>query len=126
MGFQFNGLQASVTISGAVGVGAAQYATSQTFKTYYSSSFALDGSMQIVITPTAGKIAYITYIKYTAPAGGTTWTVDDTNNFLTSQTGTLNTYAFPFPAVVPAGSHLKVGGTNGQAITGLTVIYFEV
>ena len=112
--FQYSGTKAQVTIAGVLGVGLPQAAATQTFFFYSETSFAINGSKQLLKTPTAGKKLYITSISINTPAAiSQLWDGNTTTELYRFQeTGVWRHYTFPTPIEVSVD--LRLSGTNGN------------
>lgn len=126
MTFQFNGLNAQVTISGVVQTGLNQPASNQTIRNYSSISTALTTNYQTFLTPTAGKIFYLTDIilchssaqVFLSDNGTEFLNVQESNG--TSITPTIINLKTPIPIVTAL--QMK---SNGSNTIGASLIGFE-
>jgi len=90
MGFNFNGLQASVTISGVLPTGPTELSATQTRVTRTFANIYVADTVQTVFTPTAGKTLYVTNVVVTTSVAGTSaWRVGDNIAGASYQANTL-------------------------------------
>lgn len=79
--FIFGGLKAAVSISGTVSTGLNEPSSNQSIRTY-SGSPALNTAYQTLLTPTGGKVYYLTTIIWSDVNGGDVYFADNGTELL--------------------------------------------
>jgi len=121
MGFIFNGLKATITITGAVQTGLKVPAAGQTIRTACGNS-TIDGSYSTLVTPTGGKIFYVTDF-YLGSASGTFTIADSGTAKLILSPDGVGPLFFSLQTPLPISTTLQVKWTSSSAMNWTFVGY---